>query len=113
MRLVNKLQTFKPIYMAIESGGLGIGGRDPHPIRRNQFWKVRTHCRQSEESVRTADGSGQVNLVGGLNLWVVWIALQSTIQNDTISKEEKRYCYHLSKQHRFANSKQNFQVFLR
>ena len=33
----NKLYTFKPIYMVVGSGGLGIGGRDPHPIRRNQF----------------------------------------------------------------------------
>ena len=29
----NKLQTFKPIYMAVKSGGSGIGGRDLHPIR--------------------------------------------------------------------------------
>ena len=64
MRLVNKLQTFKPIDMAVGSGGSGIAGRDPCPIRRNRFWKVRTHRQPSEESDRTADGSGPVNLTG-------------------------------------------------
>lgn len=64
MRLVNKLQTFKPIDMAVGSGGSGIGGRDPHPIRRNRFWKVRTRRRPPEESDRTANGSGPVGLTG-------------------------------------------------
>ena len=64
MRLVNKLQTFKPIYMAVGSGGSGIGGRDPHLILRNRFWKVRTRRRPPEESDWTADGSGPVGLSG-------------------------------------------------
>ena len=57
-------KTFKPIYMAVGLGGLGIGRRDPHPIHRNRFWKVRTHRRPPEYSDRAANGSSSVDLAG-------------------------------------------------
>ena len=75
MGLVNKLQTFKPIYMAVRSGGLSIGGRDPYPISQNQFWKVRTCRRLLEGSDRTADGSGLVGLARWVGFAFIWTAL--------------------------------------
>ena len=77
MRNVNKLQTFKPIDMAVGSGGSGIGGRDPHPIRRNRFWKVRTRRRPGEESDRTEDGSGPVGLTG-------WVGSAGCLDSPTL-----------------------------
>ena len=66
MRLVNKLQTFKPIYMAVGLGGSSIGGRDLHPICQNRFQKVRTRHRPLEESDLMVGGSG----LAGLARWV-------------------------------------------
>ena len=64
MRLVSKLQTFKPIYMAVGLGGSSIGGRDLHPIRQNRFQKVRTRRRPSEELDLMVDGLGLAGWVG-------------------------------------------------